>query len=304
MTQKSKKKVQDNIVGYLYILPVLLGILFFTALPVVYAFISSFFDTALRPFSFADWGTFIGFGNYTKSFTVTYYSTRFWQSLKVTFLYAVIYIPLSLVLSFLLALLLNQKLKGMRLFRVIFYLPVIIPAVSSGILWNRITDPNFGIMNKIFETIGLKAYSWFDKAPSSMPSFIFINLFTIGTSMILWISQLKNVPESLYESAKLDGAGKIRQLFSVTVPCCTPMILYNLIMSIIAVMQTYEQVVTLTGGAGKGYSLLFYVFNIYDNRISEFGYSCALSFILFAIIGLLSFISMKTSKWVYYAEEG
>ena len=139
-----------------------------------------------------------------------------------------------------------------------------------------------------------------------MPSFIFVNMFTLGGSMILWLAQLKNVPKSLYESARLDGAGRFRQLISITIPICTPMILYNVIMSIIGVMQTYSQVLTLTGPLNSGVddSLLFYVFNIYDNRVSHFGYACALSFILFAIIGALTAVVMKTSKWVYYTEEG
>lgn len=285
-------------------MPVVLGILFFTAVPVIYAFICSFFETPLKAFSWTDWGTFVGLKNYTKNFTVYLYRKTFFKSLEVTFLYAIIYIPLSLVLSFGIALLLNQNLKGMRIYRVIYYLPVIIPAVCSGLLWDRLTDSNWGIMNSILEAIGITNFGWFDKENSSMASFIFINLFTLGSSMIMWIAQLKNVPNSLYESARLDGAGKVRTLISITIPLCSPMILYNLIMSIIGVMQTYAQVITLTGGAGVNRSLLFYVVNIYDYRVSEFGYACALSFILFAIIAALTLIAFRLSKnRIYYAEE-
>lgn len=303
MTSNFKKSVKQNVVGYLYIAPVLLGVLIFTALPVAYAFISSFFESSMRPFSLTEWGNFVGLQNYTKNFSTYYYRVNFLQSLKVTFGYAVIYIPLSLVLSFLLALLLNQKLKGIRVFRVLIYLPVMLPAVCSGLLWNRITDPNWGLINGLLSNIGLPAFSWFDKPETSMASFIFIQMFTLGGSMILWLAQMNNVPETLYESARLDGAGRLKQLFHVTIPICTPMILYNIIMSIIGVMQTYAQVVTLTGGAGKEYSLLFYVMNIYNYRISDFGLACALGFILFLIIGGLTLVSMKTSKWVYYGEE-
>jgi sugar ABC transporter, permease protein len=304
MTAKKKAMIKKNVEGYLYIAPVLLGILIFTALPVIYAFISSFFETSLKPFSLTDWGEFVGLDNYIRNFTRPSYRSRFFTSLGVTFLYAAINIPLTLVLSFALALMLNQKLKGMRFFRVLYYLPCLIPAVCSGLLWNRITDTNTGIINKMLTTIGLPEMAWFSTAESCMPSFIFVNLFTLGGNMILWLAQLKNVPDSLYESARLDGAGKLRQLFAITVPICTPMILYNVIMSIIGVMQTYAQVVTLTGGSGKDFSLLFYVINIYDYRLSEFGYASALSFILFLIIALLTLVTMKTSKWVYYSEEG
>ena len=144
LTERDKRKIVQNVVGYLYIAPVLLGILFFTFTPVFYAFITSFFETELKPFSLTDWGTFVGFKNYYQNFTNYYYRSQFFTSLGVTFLYAVTYIPLSLILSFLLALLLNQKLSGMRFFRVLYYLPVLIPAVCSGMLWNRITDPDWG----------------------------------------------------------------------------------------------------------------------------------------------------------------
>ncbi len=298
-----KRKIRENLVGYLYIMPVILGVLIFTAFPVVYAFIESFFETRLMPLG-ESLGEFVWFDNYIKNFTNSFYRRQFFQSLGVTFLYAVTYIPLSLVLSFLLAVLLNQDIKGMKFFRVLYYLPVLIPAVCSGMLWNRITDPEYGIINKALENIGLGGLPWFTTAASSMPSFIFINLFTLGGSMILWLAQLKNVPKTLYESARLDGAGKFRQLISITIPVCTPMILYNFIMSVIGVMQTYSQVITLTGNSGVDNSLLFYVFNIYGNRVSHFGYACALSFILFGIIGVLTAVTMKTSKWVYYTEEG
>ena len=304
MTARKKANIRKNVEGYLYIMPVLLGILIFTALPVLYAFISSFFETARKPFSLTDWGTFVGFQNYIQSFTRPSYWERFSASVKVTFVYAIINIPLTLVLSFALALLLNQKLKGMRFFRVLYYLPVLIPTVCSGLLWNKITDVETGFINNFLVNIGLPKLSWFSKAETCMPSLIFVNLFTLGSNMILWLAQLKNVPLPLYESARLDGAGKLRQLFAITIPICTPMILYNVIMSIIGVLQTYAQVITLTGGAGKDLSLLFYVMNIYDYQQSQFGYACALSFILFLIIGLLTMITMKTSKWVYYSEEG
>ena len=304
MTAKKKALIKKNVEGYLYISPVLIGILIFTLVPVLYAFVTSFFETVRKPFSLTDWGTFVGLDNYIQMFTRPRYRSLFFQSLEVTFLYALINIPLTLVLGFALALLLNQNLKGMRFFRVLYYLPCLIPTVCIGLLWNRITDTNTGLINNVLESMGLSGLPWFSTAESCMPSFIFVGLFTLGSSMILWLAQLKNVPVALYESARLDGAGRFRQLWSVTIPFCTPMILYNVIMSIIGVMQTYSQVITLTGGAGKDYSLLFYVINIYNYQQSEFGYACALSFVLFLIIGVLTMITMKTSKWVYYGEEG
>lgn len=306
MTQRTIRKIKQNIAGHLFILPVILGVAIFTLAPVIYAFVCSFYEIPITKFTFnlGRYGEFIGLKNYGKMFTVYTYRKEFLQSFKVTFTYAVIFIPLMLVCSFALALLLNQKIKGMRIFRTILYLPCLIPAVCSGLLWSRITDPDKGVLNNLFQSIGLPKFAWFTEASTSMPAFIFISMFGIGGNMILWLAQLKNVPQSVYESARLDGASRARQLFQITIPLCTPMILYNTIMSVIAVMQTYAQVVTLTGGGGVDMSLYFVVHGIYGNRVNHFGYACALSFMLFIIIALLTLVTMKTSKWVYYGEEG
>ncbi|MCI8487752.1 MAG: sugar ABC transporter permease [Clostridia bacterium] len=303
---KAVKKIKwkDEVVGWLFILPVVLGVLIFTATPLVYAFIESFFETPLREFSFTEWGTFVGLKNYYRNFTTYAYSSRFWQSLKVTAVYAVINVPLQLALSFLLALLLNREMRGMKFIRALFYLPVLIPPVCSGILWNQLTDVNYGVMNSILTAIGIEGWGWFNEAASSMPSLIFIGLFNLGGSMILWLAQLKNIPKSLYESARIDGANKFVQVVKITVPMCAPMIIYNLVMSIIATLQTYDLVATLVNMGGVQNSMLFYVVNIYQYRVGQFGYSCALSFILFFITAALSLVVMRFSKNAYYGEEG
>ena len=300
---KRRIKWKEEVQGWLCILPVVLGILIFTLVPVLYAFITSFFETGIKVFSLTDWGTFVGLKNYTQNFTVYAYREQFWQSMKVTFVYALINIPLQMVLGFLLAVFLNREARGIKAIRALFYLPVLIPPVCSGVLWNQLTG-EYGAINGILAKVGITGWAWFDQASTSMPSFIFINLFQIGGSMILWLGQLKNVPKSMYESAQLDGASKLRQLLVITVPMVTPMILYNLIMSLIGTLQTYDTVATLVDNGGKQNSLLFYMVFIYGNRINKFGYTCALSFILFFITAILSCVVMKSSKWVYYGEEG
>ena len=181
---------------------------------------------------------------------------------------------------------------------------MLIPPVCSGILWNQLTDVNYGVMNSILTAIGIEGWGWFNEASSSMPSLIFIGLFNLGGSMILWLAQLKNIPKSLYESARIDGANKFVQVVKITVPMCAPMIIYNLVMSIIATLQTYDLVATLVNMGGVQNSMLFYVVNIYQYRVGQFGYSCALSFILFFITAALSLVVMRFSKNAYYGEEG
>lgn len=305
-SENARKKIKwkDELAGWLFILPVVLGILIFTLMPMLYAFISSFFQTGLKAFSWTDWGTFVGLENYYCNFTVYAYSSTFWQSMKVTVLFAVINIPLQLVLSFLLAVLLNREIAGIRVIRALYYLPILIPSVCSGMLWSQITDANYGVMNTLLENIGLGGWTWFDMPSTSMPSLIFIQLFQLGGSMILWLAQLKNIPRSMYESAALEGAGPGKQLVLISVPMCAPMIIYNLIMGIIGTFQTYDIVATLVNRGGVNNSLLFYVVNIYQQYVSRFGYACALSFILFFITAALSLLVMKVSRNIYYGEEG
>ena len=224
--------------------------------------------------------------------------------MEVTFVYALVSIPLQLVLSFLLAVFLNREIKGIKVIRALYYLPILIPPVCNGILWNQITNVNYGVMNNLLRAIGLGGWQWFETAATSLPSLVFISFFNLGGSMILWLAQLKNIPKSLYESADLDGANKFLQLVKITVPMCAPMILYNLVMSIIGTLQTYDLVATLVNMGGVQDSMRFYVLNIYLQYKGEFGYACALSFILFFITAALSLIVMRFSKDIYYGEEG
>ena len=304
--EKKKQKInwKEELTGWLFVLPVVLGMLIFTAIPLVYAFIESFFDTPLKAFSWTDWGTFVGLDNYLKNFTEYAWSSTFWKSMEVTFVYSLINVPLQMVLSFLLAVFLNREIKGIKFIRALYYLPILIPPVCSGILWCQMTDVNYGVMNSLLQSIGIEGWKWFNAADTSMASLIFIGLFNLGGSMILWLAQLKNIPKALYESAELDGANKFIQLIKITVPMCAPMILYNLIMSIIGSLQTYDLVATLVNMGGVQDSMRFYVVNIYLQYEMQFGYACALSFILFFITAALSLVVMRFSKNIYYGEEG
>jgi len=213
-----------------------------------------------------------------------------------------------MALSFLLALLLNKKIKGIGIYRLLIYTPVIIPVTISGLLWKNITNYDYGLANAVLQNIGLGKFPFFDKASTSMLSLILIGFWGLGGGMILWLSTLKNVPVSLYEAAEVDGASKFVKLFKITIPMCTPMIFYNLIMGIIGSLQTFGSVFTLTGGsAGAGNSLYFWLMKIYNDTFNILsyttGYAAAECWLLFAVIAILTVIIFKTSKWVYYGEE-
>ena len=294
----SKTVVKRNLVGYSFILPALIGLFGLTFFPMIQSLYYSFFksyDGINLPRGF-------GIDNYIKMFTRDQY---FFPSLIRTIGYSLINVPMMLFLGFLVALLLNSKIKFVRGYRLLIYLPVIIPSVAFSLFWRDVFS-GFGLLNGILTKIGLQKGKFIYGEESAFVTFLITGLWGVGGNMILWLSSLRNVPEQLYESARVEGASKLTQLLKITVPMCTPMIFYNLIVGIIGSLQTFSTVFLLTkGGHGPNESLLFFVTKIYDSafRNWQMGYACALSWILFLIIAALTFIVFKTSKWVFYGEE-
>ncbi|PWM47943.1 MAG: ABC transporter permease [Bacillota bacterium] len=293
-----KKIIKQDILGYIFILPVVLGILIFSIYPMFSSLYFSFFKyyNGIKPPS--------GFGifNYQKLFI----DPDVILSLKITFTYAIVVIPLSLALSFILAMFLNQDLKGIGVFRVLCYMPVIIPATVLGLLFSDFFNVRFGLANKILSTLGLPTSLFFESSSSALITFMSTSLWGLGGSMILWLAALKNVPTTYYEAAKIDGASFFRRTFFITIPMCSNMIFYNLIMGIIGMLQTFSAVFTMTGGsAGPENCLLFFAMKIYYTAFSDWnmGYASALAWVMFLIIALLTGIVFKTSKWVFYGED-
>lgn len=296
------KESKKMLIGYAFIGSVVLGLLIFNVYPILESFRLSFYKT------YNGIGKPEGFGlfNYMKMFNPALDDT-FYKSLGITFLYAIITVPLSMVLSFALAVLLNSKIKGIGIFRVFCYLPVIIPMSVMGILWADMFDGRFGLANSILEALGLPRSEFFLAAPSSLPTLIFTTLWGLGGGMILWLAALKNVSMEMKEAAQIDGANAFVIMFRITIPMCTPIIFYNLILNIIGSLQTFANVMTLVGGTGGvDQSLYFYAIKIYQTAFAggsyEMGYACALAWFLFLIIAVLTAVAFKTSKWVYYDE--
>ena len=294
-----RRKFYDIFGSYLFITPAILGILFFTLIPVGTSLYYSFFEY----YSYLPEPTsFVGFGNYIDAFTDNWYKVG--NSLSVTFIFTFMSLPINLVLSFSLAMFLNKKIKGIRFFRTLFYLPVLIPAVISGILWNDIANYSRGMLNFIITNyLHLPPYGFFNEPSTVLPSLLFLGFFGLGGGMVLWLAQLKSIPESMYEASKIEGAGFFTNTFKITIPMCTPMIFYNLILGIIGSLQTFAGVYVLRNSLNSE-QLNFFVVMIYDEAFVNFsmGDACALSFILFTIIGLITAFIFKTSKWVFYGE--
>ena len=185
---KTKKFLKDNYVGWLFNLPLVIGLLVFTTIPMFTSLYYSFLDTdGLTQ-------TFVGFDNYIKIFTI---DRSIAVVVKNTLIYTALSIPINLILSYLLALLVNQTIKGVKTFRVFYYMPVMIPAVAAGLLWKDMLDPTFGVLNKFITAMGFNPYPFLTKASTSIATVLFMNIWSIGGGMILWLAAFKNIPKNL-----------------------------------------------------------------------------------------------------------
>jgi multiple sugar transport system permease protein len=287
-------KRRDGIAGYLFIAPGIIGFLVF----VLYPLISSVY------FELTDWSgwnspTFVGLHNFIYMFTV---DPSFWPSLRATAIYVFLSVPTGLALGLFLAVLLNRKLPGIRIFRTMYYLPVVLPSVATLTLWKFILDPQYGLANQLLRTLHLPTSSWLQSNVMAMPSIVIIGLWGVGGSMIIFLAGLQTVSSELYEAAQVDGASVWRSFWSVTLPMITPIVFLQLITGIIGAFQAFNQAQILTQG-GPNYSTNLLNYSIYDNAFNghEFGYASAQMWVLFVIIMIFTFITFKFSnQWVYY----
>lgn len=296
-TNNSQMKRKEAWSGWLFAAPLILGLLLFTLVPMLCSLYWSFFD-----YDGLTTNIFVGFGEYLKIFSDKSMGTVVWNTMIFTF----VSIPLNLILSYLLALLVNNERRFTKLFRVLYYLPCVIPAVVSGLLWKDITDNTYGIFNQILTGIGLPKFSFFNEASTSMFSLLLMNCWGIGGGMILWLSAFKNIPTTLYEAAKIDGANVWQRFAHITIPLSTPIIFFNVVTSVIGTLQyNGTLVIAARGGRGIDDSLYLYGVKIYWEAFQrgQIGYACALSWMLCLVISVFTFVLFKTSKWVFYGED-
>ncbi|MFA6620119.1 MAG: sugar ABC transporter permease [Bacilli bacterium] len=290
-------KRKEALSGWLFASPLIVGLLLFTLVPMVCSLYWSFFD-----YDGLTTNNFVGFGEYAKIFTDKSMS----QVALNTVIYTFVSIPLNLILSYLLALLVNNEHHFTKVFRVLYYLPCVIPAVVSGLLWKDITDNTYGIFNQILTGMGLPKFSFFSEASTSMFSLLLMNCWGIGGGMILWLSAFKNIPTTLYEAAKIDGANAWQRFAHITIPLSTPIIFFNVVTSVIGTLQyNGTLVIAARGGRGIDDSLYLYGVKIYWEAFQrgQIGYACALSWTLCLVISVFTFVLFKTSKWVFYGED-
>jgi multiple sugar transport system permease protein len=284
---------RNDIDGYLFIMPWLIGMVFLTVGPMVASFVLSFTHyEILGPV------TFIGLENYTDILTD---DRLFWQSMQNTFFYVVGSVPVRLIIALLLAVLLNMKFSGTRLFRTIFYLPSVTSGVAVATVWLWMFEPTYGVINNVLRFFGLPGPPWLGSLTWAMPSIIIMSWIYIGSMMVIFLAGLQGIPRHLYEAAEIDGAGRLMQFRNITLPMLSPTIFFNLVMAIITSFQVFTNVYVMTRG-GPANATLVYMLYLYNQafRYIQVGYASALAWILFVIILLITLIQFRASGWVYY----
>ena len=314
--QKMSLARREALAGYAFIIPWILGFLIFTIGPMLASLYFSF-----TKYNIIDPPQWVGLANYEKAFSGIWDAIRtgdprqfrdplFWKSLQVTIYYASIALPLNLAFSFFLAVLLNQKVRGINIWRTIYFLPSIIAGVAVTILWVRILNPRVGVLNPFLkDVLGVQSPpGWLSDPEWAIPALVIMGLWSVGGSMIIYLAGLQGVPTDLYDAAKVDGANAWQRFWNVTFPMMTPVLFYNLVLGMIATFQYFTQVYVATsnslGGLGSPqHSTLFYNVYLYQNafRYFDMGYASTLAWILFLIVLILTALIFRSSEaWVYY----
>ena len=294
---RSPLEALDALWGYLFLLPWLIGLLVFWLGPILLSFALSFteYDVISDP-------RFIGLENYQKAF---FNDPLFWPSILRTFIYSAIVVPVGLAGALGLALLLDRGVRGTNIFRAIFYVPTLTPAVALAVLWGWLLQPEIGPVNYVLGLIGITGPAWLLSKDWALPSIMVINLWASmgGTAMLIFLAGLQSVPQEFYEAASLDGAGAWAKFRLITLPMISPTIFFNLVLGIIGALKVFTTAFVATQG-GPAYATWFFALHIYQQAFSFFkmGYGSALAWIFVIVLLIFTYFQLVLSRrWVYYA---
>lgn len=293
-----QQRRQEMWAGYLCVAPWFLGFLFFTAGPMIFAMVLAFHKTDLLSF----WQP-VGLENFYNVLQ----DDLFLKSLVNTFYYAAAVVPLTTSFALIVAVLLNQGVFGQGVFRTIYYLPSVVSGVAVSIIWFWLFSPRRGLINAFLGVLGVNpGPRWFYSEEWAMPGLIIMSLWGVGSAILIYLAGLQSIPQELYESAMIDGAGPARRFFSITVPLMTPTIFFNFVMNLIGAFQVFTQAFITTSG-GPNNATLTSVLYMYRKSFEQlrFGYAATVSWVLFAIILVFTAVVFRSSSlWVYYEGEG
>lgn len=296
---QTKRSRRETLSFYAFISPWILGFVIFVGVPMVSSLV----------LSFTDWDSFqtphfIGFANYARMLMD---DPLFWKALSHTLYFAAVSVPLSLLIALGLAHLLSRPMRGARFFRTVIYLPALVPLVAAAMIFKWLLAPQSGPVNGMLSLLGIEGPAWLLDPSWVIPAIVLLSLWQVGNGTVLLIAALQGVPPELHEAARLDGAGRARQFWQISVPLVTPILFFNLITGMIAAFQVFSQVYVLTNGtSGPDNASLMLVPYVYDSafRNYDMGYASALAWVLFLLIMAFSLITLRSSRaWVFYETE-
>lgn len=292
------RRQKEGLIGYLFMLPTVIGFTIF----IIYPLITSGYY-ALTEYSGFGEAEFIGLDNFKWMFTK---DPTFIPTITATLKYVAASVPLVLISGLLLAVLLNKTIPGIKLFRTVYYLPVVVPAIASLVLWKFIFNPDHGLLNGILASVGLPTSRWLESQTAVIPALTVIAVWGCGSQMIVFLSGLQSVPAELYEAASVDGANGIYKFFYITIPMMTPVLFLQLITGLISGFQVINPALIMTTDGGPNLATNFLNYQIYRSAFDkrEYGYAMALVWVLFVIIMFFTIIVFKASdSYVYYETE-
>ncbi len=294
VTSRIKPETRKVLRGLAFISPWILGFLAFTIYPLVASFYYSFTDFSL--FGSPKW---VAMGNYTKLFA----DPKFYTSLGNTAIFSVFVVPASIVLAMGLAILLNNNLRGNSVYRALTFMPSVVPAVASAVVWIWILNPQWGLLNGALRMIDIQGPPWLSSTDWAKPSLLIVTLWMIGSDMVLYLAGLQEIPLDYYEAAELDGAGAWQKIIYIIVPLLTPIVFFHLINAFIWSFQYFSIPYIFRVGTATADSLLFYAIYLYQNAFSylKMGYASAMAWLLFLLVMVCTVIILRSSKrWVNY----
>ncbi|MGA8113388.1 MAG: sugar ABC transporter permease [Actinocatenispora sp.] len=297
-TRRSSRRRREALTAYGFLAPWLIGLLGITLGPMLVSLYLSFTDYDLL--SPPRW---VGLANFHRMFTA---DPRFWRSVGVTAEYVLISVPLVLVVSFLLALVLNKGIRLLGAYRTLFYLPSLIgSSVAIAILWRQVFGEG-GLVNRALALLGVHHGGWVGDPATSLYTIIALNLWAFGATMIIFLAGLRQIPQELTEAAAVDGAGPLRRLWHITLPQLSPLIFFNALLSTVHAFQAFTGAYVVSGGnGGPSDSLLFYTLYLYQKGFVDFqmGYASAMAWLLLVVLGLFTATAFLTSRyWVHYGD--
>ena len=290
-------KQRRTLMGYVFIMPFILGFIFWFLLPALVAG-----NLTFQKWNLISPPRYVGLFNFDKMLS----DPILGQSLKVTILFSAISVPVGLVFAFFLASLINTKIPGIAIFRTIYFLPSIVPAVANAILWAWLFNTEFGLINFVIRALGGPKIGWLQDPNWVMVAFVILTVWGVGGSMIIFLAGLQGIPQIYYEAAEIDGAGRWERLRHVTLPMMSPIIFFNLVIGFINSFQIFVSALLITNG-GPQRATLFLVLYIYRTAFQsqKMGYAAVLSWLLFAILMILSFLVFRyIGSRVYYENAG